>query len=217
MPLLSVEKVGEYSEVAIWHCIEPLEWAYEQVPLDKKTKNEWKQFHPSRQAELLFMRILMHAAHKTYEVHYEESGKPYINKPLEISITHSGQYILIASSSKPIGIDLEGSAEKCAKVYKKFLHQSEQKNFELGSAKSILWAWCAKEAIYKGVGKLGVLFNEQILLPTFAYRSIQDYGMAILETEHQKFNLFEGVLDKQIWVLAELTEQNEEFSISTTS
>ena len=82
---------------------------------------------------------------------YTEKGKPYLaNTDIEISITHSGQWVACALSDAPVGIDLERIREVSAGVWRKVLAASPDE--PMGDAHEAIRRWTCYEASLKRLG-----------------------------------------------------------------
>lgn len=95
------------------------------------------------------------------EIKIGEHGKPYaLNIPAHFNISHSGNYVVVAISDRPIGIDLEMIDDFSAILAKKLFNDDELKYIsEIGikNKKSAMQQhffeiWTAKEAYLKYLG-----------------------------------------------------------------
>ena len=95
---------------------------------------------------------------------FNESGKPFLKRsetapsPPEFSLSHAGDYVVLAVSKEPVGVDIERadrvklSVLKCvlpAKMYERLEAQDtaeEEKTFHRGKA------WTSVEAVLKAEG-----------------------------------------------------------------
>ena len=101
---------------------------------------------------------------------YYPNDAPYLaNNTLNISISHTGHYALVATHpTDKVGIDIERIGDKVERVKHKFLSPAELESIDARSTKihlTILWA--AKEAMYKVMGIETVEFTEQIIIEPF--------------------------------------------------
>lgn len=91
-----------------------------------------------------------------------EHGKPYVlNLPAHFSVSHSGQYTVVAISDHPIGVDLEIIGDFSAIVAKKLFNDDElqyisgngpsQKKSTM--QRNFFEIWTAKEAYLKYTGQ----------------------------------------------------------------
>lgn len=91
----------------------------------------------------------------------EPHGKPYLQAPfakrLEMSVSHSGEMILVAIAKSPLGIDIEKVREDIAveKMIKHVLSSREKEDFYAVNNKleAFYRYWTRKEAITKALGK----------------------------------------------------------------
>lgn len=81
-----------------------------------------------------------------------ESGKPYFrNVPdLHFSISHSGDYSIVAFSSLEIGCDIEKITEVEDSVKKLCLSENEQKTIKTN--RDFFFLWSVKESYLKAIG-----------------------------------------------------------------
>lgn len=89
-----------------------------------------------------------------YEFYYNEKGKPELKGlPINFSISHSGNYVAIALSKDPIGVDIQEIREIDDKLIGYVLNDAEisliNKDNKLNSFFEI---WTAKEAYLKYIG-----------------------------------------------------------------
>lgn len=91
------------------------------------------------------------------EILRTELGKPYINYPLHIGVTHTDDIVIIGIDDKEFGIDAEKSDRKMARrdgVMKRFFTESECALIESAGDKdkAFLDIWVKKEAYVKFTG-----------------------------------------------------------------
>ncbi len=84
-------------------------------------------------------------------------GKPYINYPLYIGVTHTDDTVIVGIDEKPFGIDAEKIGRKMARrdgVMKKFFTDTECAFIESAKDKdeAFLDIWVKKEAYVKFTG-----------------------------------------------------------------
>lgn len=124
----------------------------------------------SRRSEIIMTNLLVKELFGGgYELCHEPSGKPYLNKEgsrsgLFVSISHCrGAVVLAYSARRPIGVDVERTGDRAARVREKFLSDEELRFTGLSPWKNTL-AWTAKEAVFKCMRENGSDFREQIAL-----------------------------------------------------
>ena len=154
----------------------------------------------------LAVRALLDAMfdEKVYLSHHD-NGKPYIeNNAINISITHTDQYVaVILNDEDEVGIDCESLNRDFSAVEKKALSEEEigdledeQKNEQLAIY------WCAKEAIFKLTSQYDVDFAEQIQIDGFRYRDEGELSATFTDKDgyEQELNLYYFTFDRHVLV-----------------
>ena len=100
----------------------------------------------------------------TAEVSYLPSGKPQIRNSQyqHISVSHSRDYVAVALSQDPCGVDVERIDRNFEHVKSRYMTVAES---QLSADRR--WAavvWCAKEALYKYAGREGLDFLRDIVI-----------------------------------------------------
>ena len=160
----------------------------------------------SLRKQRLAVRALLDAMfeEKVYLSHHD-NGKPYIeNNAINISITHTDQYVaVILNEEDEVGIDCESLNRDFSAVEKKALSdeeigdlEDEQKNEQLASY------WCAKEAIFKLTSQYDVDFAEQIQIDGFRYRNEGELSATFTDKDgyEQELNLYYFTFDRHVLV-----------------
>lgn len=81
---------------------------------------------------------------------YTDKGKPYKDGE-HFSISHSGRYAVFASSSSPLGIDIEKRRAVSSSLKEAILSEKEKKETENDG--DFLRFWCLKESLIKATGE----------------------------------------------------------------
>ena len=139
--------------------------------------------------QFLAVRKILQLENPGYKIRYDESGKPYINSDLNISISHS-KYMaaIVFSEHNKAGVDIELKKIKILKIQNKFLNDSEKLENEYQSNVDYLtMIWTAKESIYKALGIKGVSFSDNIIIKNINKNKGQGYY--INGKEKYKFDL----------------------------
>lgn len=160
----------------------------------------------SLRKQRLAVRALLDAMfeEKVYLSHHD-NGKPYIeNNAINISITHTAQYVaVILNDEDEVGIDCESLNRDFSAVEKKALSdeeigdlEDEQKNEQLAIY------WCAKEAIFKLTSQYDVDFAEQIQIDGFRYRNEGELSATFTDKDgyEQELNLYYFTFDRHVLV-----------------
>ena len=88
---------------------------------------------------------------------HRSDGSPYIEDcDSFVSVSHSAGYAaMVLSPSAGIGVDIEEMRPaQLRRVAERFLSERERRLFTSDS--TLLWAWCAKEAVYKSAAMPGL-------------------------------------------------------------
>ena len=86
-------------------------------------------------------------------------GKPYVKnvENLQFNVSHSGEWVVCAVDTEPIGIDIEIIKSINLKVAKRFFSQEEYRDFvskdENGKTSYFYDLWTLKESYIKAVGR----------------------------------------------------------------
>lgn len=160
----------------------------------------------SLRKQRLAVRALLDAMfdEKVYLSHHD-NGKPYIeNNAINISITHTDQYVaVILNDEDEVGIDCESLNRDFSAVEKKALSEEEIGNLEDEQKNEQLAIyWCAKEAIFKLTSQYDVDFAEQIQIDGFRYRDEGELSATFTEKDgyEQELNLYYFTFDRHVLV-----------------
>lgn len=155
--------------IAIWKLGDSLEELNGLYTLNNSDEEKFGQLTAERRKkEFLASRILVeNILGKNQEIYYHQSGKPFLKgSKINISISHSADFVSVFISEKKIGIDIEQTTRNIDRVATRFLHPKEQafiKRLENQQLAKILF-WSAKEAIFKCSDLQGIEFNKQIII-----------------------------------------------------
>lgn len=114
-----------------------------------------------------------------YEFKTLDNGKPYFeNCPIQISYSHSGEFVAVALSDKPVGIDIQEIQPIDKKVID-FISNDNDRNYLEKHPDSFNKIWSLKEATGKitGIGlSKKVIDNYE---KTFIYEKIKGYILVV--------------------------------------
>ena len=121
-----------------------------------------------RQREFLAIRHLLQEAQlSTTALYYTPEGKPQLEGQY-ISITHSHNFVMIALSPRPIGIDIERCTPRILRLAPRFTPwQAPSDMDELTQIQAYTQLWTIKEALYKIADFPSVCFYEDLQVPHF--------------------------------------------------
>jgi len=181
-------------DVFIWHLTESEEALQNKIPSEKVPDYNY----PPRRKAWLGTRCLLNEMYATKPVlKYNEYGKPYLNKPEHVSISHSGKLIAIARGNINCGIDLQEFSPTIERILPKFLNKQEV-NWLATKAKKTDYhhlIWCAKEAIFKVFGH-DVDFKRDITICDFnAFKKGEFKAHVIRKNATTEFKLAYSVMD----------------------
>lgn len=196
-----------HSRVGVWKISESEAElrAMTSIPSDELEEISYIK-NESLRKQRLAVRALLDAMfeEKVYLSHHD-NGKPYIeNNAINISITHTDQYVaVILNEEDEVGIDCESLNRDFSAVEKKALSdeeigdlEDEQKNEQLAIY------WCAKEAIFKLTSQYDVDFAEQIQIDGFRYRNEGELSATFTDKDgyEQELNLYYFTFDRHVLV-----------------
>lgn len=120
--------------------------------------------------------LVVHLYGEDARLMHHETDAPYVEigngETFAVSISHSKRTLCLARNTKrlgafapSVGVDVEMVKERIFRLKDKYLTASEQESMVL-TQQSLTLCWCAKEAIYKIVGKDAGFMGEHIVLHT---------------------------------------------------
>ena len=84
----------------------------------------------------------------------DDMEKPYFEEyPLHFNVSHSGEYLAIAVSEYPVGIDIQGSKTIKDGMFKKVVQPQEEVFIGEDRQRDFLRLWTLKESFVKAEGK----------------------------------------------------------------
>ena len=81
---------------------------------------------------------------------HNEMGKPYYENGPYFNVSHSGKYVMMAVSTREIGIDIEENVPKDMSLLTKIFNEAEAKMIKEHA--DFYYIWCAKESLIKCMG-----------------------------------------------------------------
>ena len=116
---------------------------------------KWK-----KQQDAPWQRILADVLKTDYgiencpEILKDEMGKPYLaGNPLYFNVSHSGEYLALAVSEKPLGVDIQGKKAIRDGMYRKVVRSQETELIGQDRERDFLRLWSLKESFVKAEGK----------------------------------------------------------------
>ena len=141
--------------------------AADKARFDRYLKEESK-------ATFLGGRLLIKKAFGGIALSFQDNQKPFIERGMPFSLSHSYPYVAFVSAPFSIGVDIESKVRlEDSPVVSYFPEEDRQNYADLGEL------WCLKEAIYKARGE-GYFDPKEALVKnedgSFAYRGKTFYG-----------------------------------------
>ena len=149
--------------------------------IDRMKKLEDKQ--RSLAATKLLTRLLAECGESDFALETLENGKPQlVGSNLFFSLSHSGEGVVAAVDSQPIGIDIEKIKPIDEKLID-YVCKAKEKEYVLSEKASadyrFLTVWTAKEAFYKKNGSVGVRAVDTTLFQKSVHK-IEDFIITIV-------------------------------------
>lgn len=196
-----------HSRVGVWKITESEAElrTMTSIPSDELEEISYIKNESLRKQRLAVRALLDTMFEEKVYLSHHDNGKPYIeNNAINISITHTDQYVaVILNDEDEVGIDCESLNRDFSAVEKKALSdeeigdlEDEQKNEQLAIY------WCAKEAIFKLTSQYDVDFAEQIQIDGFRYRNEGVLSATFTDKDgyEQELNLYYFTFDRHVLV-----------------
>lgn len=196
-----------HSRVGVWKITESEAElrTMTSIPSDELEEISYIKNESLRKQRLAVRALLDTMFEEKVYLSHHDNGKPYIeNNAINISITHTDQYVaVILNEEDEVGIDCESLNRDFSAVEKKALSdeeigdlEDEQKNEQLAIY------WCAKEAIFKLTSQYDVDFAEQIQIDGFRYRNEGELSATFTDKDgyEQELNLYYFTFDRHVLV-----------------
>ncbi len=167
MPLYHTESVGNVS-VALWHVTEDskqlfllaAECGILQMCVDAVAGMTTEK----RCRERIATRLALCMLGMDRPIHYAQSGRPLCDGQ-HISISHTGEWVAVAVSRVPVGVDVELRSDKALRVALRFINEREESMVVGGERSDVATAiWSAKESMFKLVGEDDVNFLRHLCI-----------------------------------------------------
>ncbi len=205
MPQIFTDTVAP-STLWAWHITESLDTLL-HLSGASAVKILDKYRFETHQKQFLVKQILLKKAGLDQKIDYLETGKPILNTTNFISITHAHQYVFIAESAYPVGIDVEFKNKKLIKIAPRFVHPDDCLPQQPNTLSKLQQIWTAKESIYKLAGIPGLSFKNDIRIINFDDHN--GTAQALLQKEQKISLFFKALLDDFLLCQAFLDEKDK--------
>lgn len=155
--------------LAIWEIRESEDELCSQAQLDVSSLVDIKQLNSEkRRQEKLATACLFRELGVDYsQLKYSSTRKPeLIGDHRYVSISHTGNFVALALSNQPIGVDIQTVDERILRLRNRFVSEEEFINPE-HELIHLMLHWSAKEAMFKWIGQEGVSLVNQLHVKTF--------------------------------------------------
>ena len=115
----------------------------------------------ARRAEIATWRALVRMEMGGVDIYYDAVGRPVVSpggKWNYIGVTHTGGRVAVIFSGNPCAIDMELTTRDFSRAMPRFLSQGERLLPEVDDPLFLPAVWCAKETLYKLIGRPGADF-----------------------------------------------------------
>ena len=205
-------KLDNEAEIGVWQITETEEQLKEMssTPSDEMEEISFIRSESLRKQRLAVRALLNTMFDEKVYLSHHDNGKPYLeNNPVNISITHTEEYVaVILHEEENVGIDIESLDRDFSVVEKKALSEDEIEDLEDEKRNEQLAIyWCAKEAIFKLLSRYNVDFAEQIEIERFRPRGEGELEATFTgkKDEEEEFDLEYITFDRHVlvWVVGE--------------
>ncbi len=186
---LLVKNLEAPKSLYIWEITESLDEITAQFK-QVATEGEWIENqqikYPKRRMEWMIARLMLkkHLGQNA-SIKYTSNGKPYIPSiDSEISISHSGDFIVLWFHEGVAGVDIEKISTKLDRVKSKFLSEKTIQSLSNSSINEhIAIYWCAKEVLFKIYNKGKIDFKTNLCVPIFSFATKGELATSICINE----------------------------------
>ena len=179
---------------------------YNKLPAFRKEKIDRLKLDSAKRLSLCAWMLLAYALGKrgieTFDVEYNDCGKPYLRDRADVffNLSHSGNVCMCAVSDKEVGCDVQQIALANLKIAERFFHPDEVKllNELPADQKNDMFyrIWTLKESFVKTIGK-----GMSIALSGFSF----DFSHGVKVRQH--------VMPESDFYFKEFATENYKFSV----
>lgn len=171
MPLLKINHSVHCGIWGVWSAEESEDWFSSRLPESDRCPAEVS--HPKKRIEWLAGRYLVQYLHESNDLPYnglykDSHGKPFpVTGAGHVSLTNS--FPLVAAQihpDHPVGVDLEYISSRMHQVVPRVLNANEWADAGPDDRKLCVY-WCAKEAVFKRIGRHPVSLRDDISIAPF--------------------------------------------------
>jgi 4'-phosphopantetheinyl transferase len=191
MPIVLQQQLSASVSICIWQIAETEAFFMENYQLNGIDLLEIQNIKlETRRLEKWACRAALGAltGSNTIDITYTPNGQPLFYKGF-VSFSQTKDYILVAWSDQPIGVDIEKITPRILNLKHKFMNPQESISFDPKNAKDVTLIWCAKEAIYKWYAKGELDFSEDMIISKDPLRALlkKEIEISLYQMEYQDF------------------------------
>ena len=200
MPIIKIEK-GKNYDWGLWKIEETVDDLLKDLKLtDIEKKRVSVLQNINRKKQNITARLLLnHLAKKKVELNYSDAGVPFCGDFNYISISHSNNYCMVATSDEKIGIDIQYFKEGIQKLSLKYMNTQEIL-YANNNIMKLHFIWSAKEAIYKTLNGAECSFKEDIYIENVKKNKITNGYY--LKNQKNNYNIYCKVFNKHSIAIA---------------
>ncbi|MBO4691343.1 MAG: 4'-phosphopantetheinyl transferase superfamily protein [Bacteroidales bacterium] len=189
--------------IAVWDISESEKELLEIISKDEEDREEELEeislykSEQHRREKLAVIALVQSLFEEPVHIGHHENGSPYIeNDSTHISITHTDKFAaVIIHPTEDVGIDVESVKRDFTAVEKRALNDEEREDLiekdddpekieERNTQLAIYW--CAKEALYKRMGRHNVDFSEDMEVEHFNVREEGEIDVVFKYPENEE-------------------------------
>ena len=205
--------------IAVWDISESEKELLEIISKDEEDREEELEeislykSEQHRREKLAVIALVQSLFEEPVHIGHHENGSPYIeNDSTHISITHTDRFAaVIIHPTEDVGIDVESVKRDFTAVEKRALNDEEREDLiekdddpekieERNTQLAIYW--CAKEALYKRMGRHNVDFSEDMEVEHFNVREEGEIDIVFKypKNEEEEFTMQYEVFENHVLV-----------------
>lgn len=114
-----------------------------------------------RREYLSWRAVVRRQLGREVEIAYNEVGAPYlVGRSEHLSVAHGADRVAVVIADHAVGIDIERLDRRFEQIRSRYLTPAEEQLSD--DPHFLAVAWCAKEALYKRAGRMGVDFKRDM-------------------------------------------------------
>ena len=173
MPVIEDIHLSSTTRIIVWEIKETIDFLKSELNLSDFSKNTLrKKKSEIHQKQFLAVRKILEllSIHDS-DISYDLDGKPFI-KSIDISISHSKEFVAVIISDEKVGVDIESNSDKCFRIMQKFLGTENEFPMKI-DWKTAQVIWNMKESLFKMMDFKEIDFKENFIVIPFSLNDNQ--------------------------------------------